>query len=148
MELAETEPSALESCVCYAANFSRGLLDTGVMHTFAWLDGGSEDYCSYNVSSYEELDAAVFRLVCSAPHGEEVSSGSRFLMTGDSIGRDTTVLYLTTDAASPMLEELAVRCRTRIALVGERGLEHADPAVPMDRLPADIRRVGTMNLNI
>lgn len=148
VELAETEPSALESCVCYAANFSRGLLDTGVMHTFAWLDGGSEEYCSYNVSSYEELDAAVFRLVCSAPHGEEDSSGSRFLMTGDSIGRDTTVLYLTTDAASPMLEELAVRCRTRIALVGERGLEHADPAVPMDRLPADIRRVGTMNLNI
>lgn len=148
VELAETDPSALESCVCYAANFSRGLLDTGVMHTFAWLDGGSEEYCSYNVSSYEDLDAAVFRLVCSAPHGEEDSSGSRFLQTFDSIGRGTTVLYLTTDAASPMLEELAVRCRTRIALVGRRGLEEADTAVPMDRLPADIRRVGTMNLNI
>lgn len=148
VELAETTPSALESCVCYAANFSGGLLDTGVMHTFAWLDGGTEEYCSYNVSSYEDLDAAVFRLVCSAPHGEEDSTGSRFLQTFDSIGRDTTVLYLTTDAASPMLEELAVRCRTRIAMVGEKGLDTADTAMQVDRLPADIRRVGTMNLNI
>lgn len=148
VELAETDPAALESCVCYAANFSRGLLDTGIMHTFAWFDGGTDEYCSFNVSSYEDLDAAVFRLVCSAPHGEEDSSGSRFLMAGDNIGKGTTLLYLTTDAASPMLEELAVRCRTRIALVGTRGLEEAEEALQMDRLPAHIQKVGTMNLNI
>lgn len=148
VEMTEADSHALESCVCYAANFSRGLLDTGIMHTFAWYDGGAEEYCTFNVSSYEDLETVVFRLVCSAPHGEEDSSGARFLTAGDAIGRGTTLLYLTTDAAAPMLEELAVRCRTRIALVGQKGLEEAEPSLTMDRLPADIRAVGTMNLNI
>lgn len=148
VELTEAGPDALESCVCYAANFSRGLLDCGVMHTMAWYDGGSDEYCAFNVSSYEDLEAAVFRLICSAPHGEEESSAERFLMTGESIGRGTTVLYLTTDASVRRMEELAVRCRTRIALVGTAGLNEADKALSMDRLPEDIRTVGTMNLNI
>ncbi|MBO4383092.1 MAG: DUF58 domain-containing protein [Clostridia bacterium] len=148
VELAEADPYALESCVNYAANFSRGLLDCGVMHTFAWFDGGADDYCSFNVSSYEDLDAAVFRLVCSAPHGEEDSSAARFLTSGDSIGQDTTLLFLSTDAMAPLTEELAVLCRTHIAVVGKKGLDEADPALPIDRLPADIRTVGTMNLNI
>lgn len=148
VELAEAEPAALESCVCYAANFSHALLDSGVMHTFAWYDGGTDEYCSFNVSSYEDLDAAVYRLVCSTPHGEGLTSGHRFLTAGEDIGKDTTLLYLTTHAAAPGTEELAVRCRTRIALVGEQGLSDADPALAFDRLPADIRRVGTMNLNI
>lgn len=148
IELAEADPAALESCVCYGANFSRGLLDCGIMHTVAWFDGGAEEYCSFNVSSYADLDAAVFRLVCSAAHGDDDSSGSRFLMEGESLGKGTTLLYLTTLAGTREAEELAVRCRTRIALVGTRGLEEADTALAMDRLPADIRRVGTMNLNI
>ena len=148
VELADAAPEALESCVCYAANFSRGLLDCGVMHTFAWYDGGTDEYCSFNVSSYEELDAAVFRLVCSSPHGEDASSALRFLADGEELGRDTTLLYLTTHAAAPGTEELAVECRTRIALVGEQGLSEADEALAFDRLPSDIARVGTMNLNI
>ncbi len=147
-ELSEADPSALEACVCYAANFSHGLLDSGIVHTFAWYDGGADEYCTFNVSSYEDLDAAVFRLVCSAPHGEEDSSAARFLAAGDGIGRDTTLLFLTTDLAGPLTEELAVLCRTRIAMVGTKGLEEADPALAPDKLPTDLRTVGTMNLNI
>ncbi len=148
VEPAEAEPHALEACVCYAANFSHGLLDCGIMHTFAWYDGGADEYCSFNVSSYEDLDAAVYRLVCSAPHGDEDSSAARFLTSGDGIGRDTTLLFLTTDLSGPLTEELAVLCQTRIALVGTRGLDTADPALAPDRLPDDLRTVGTMNLNI
>ena len=148
VELAEADPRALEACVCYAANFSRGLLDCGIMHTFAWFDGGADEYCSFNVSSYEDLDAAVFRLVCSAAHGEEDSSGARFFAAGDSIGRGTTLLLLTTDVSAPFTEELAVQCRTRIALVGTKGLDLADEALAIDRLPTDLGQVGTMNLNI
>ena len=148
VELETATPSALEACVCYAANFSRGLLDTGIMHTFAWFDGGTDEYCTFNVSSYEDLDAAVFRLVCSAPHGEEDSSAKRFLMGGEQIGKNTTLLFVTTHAGTPEADELAVRCRTRIAAVGKRGLENADPALQMDKLPGRIGKVGTMTLNI
>ena len=148
VELETATPSALEACVCYAANFSRGLLDTGIMHTFAWFDGGTDEYCTFNVSSYEDLDAAVFRLVCSAPHGEEDSSAKRFLMGGEQIGKNTTLLFVTTHAGTPEADELAVRCRTRIAAVGKRGLENADPALQMDKLPGRLGKVGTMTLNI
>lgn len=148
VELETATPSALEACVCYAVNFSRGLLATGIMHTFAWFDGGTDEYCSFNVSSYEDLDAAVFRLVCSAPHGEEDSSAKRFLMSGEQIGRDTTLLFVTTHAGTPEADELAVRCRTRIAAVGKRGLQDADPVLQMDKLPGRIGNVGTMTLNI
>ncbi len=148
VELESASEYALEACVCYAANFSRGLLATGIMHTFAWLDGGTGEYCLFNVSSYEDLDAAVFRLVCSAPHGEEDSTANRFLMSGEQIGKDTTVLFVTTHAGTKEADELAVRCSTRIAAVGKRGLEDADPALQMDKLPGRIGKVGTMTLNI
>lgn len=147
-ELAGAPPEALEACVCYAANFSRGLLSSGVMHTFAWFDAFAGEYCSYNVSSFEDLDAAVFRLVCSAAHTEEDSSALHFLNSGEELSRSTTLLYLTTDVSNPLTEELAVRCRTRIALVGTQGLKSADSALAIDKLPAELQNVGTMNLNI
>lgn len=69
-------------------------------------------------------------------------------MGGEQIGKNTTLLFVTTHAGTPEADELAVRCRTRIAAVGKRGLENADPALQMDKLPGRIGKVGTMTLNI
>lgn len=147
-ELAESSPAALESCVAYMVGISRRLLAHGLLHTIAWYDAGAGEYCSYNITDYETLEAAILRLIVSCPHEGTGESLARFLGDLEPSGQKKTLFYFTTNFDNNLMLEAAERCTARVAIVGSRGAETADPALSVDTLPEDSRRVSALRLDM
>lgn len=147
-ELAESSATALESCVAYMVGISRRLLAHGLLHTIAWYDAGAGEYCSYNITDYEQLEAAVLRLIVSCPHDGTGESLARFLGDLEPSGQKKTLFYFTTNFDNNLMLEAAERCTARVAIVGNRGADTADPALSVDTLPEDSRRVSALRLDM
>lgn len=147
-ELAESSPAALESCVSYMVGISRRLLAHGLLHTIAWYDAGAGEYCSFNITDYEQLEAAVLRLLVSCPHEGTGDSLARFLEDLEPSGEKKTLFYFTTNFDNNLMLEAAERCTARVAIVGNRGAGTADTALSVDTLPEDSRRVSALRLDM
>ena len=147
-ELAEGSPTALESCIAYTAGISRMLLEQGLLHTIAWYDAGTDEYCSYNVTDFESLEDALLRMIVSCPHEGNSISMERFLHDLTPSGRKKTVFYFTTDYNNDAMLQAADVCLARAAVIGPHGYDTRDEGLSVDLLPEDTRTVKSLHLNM
>lgn len=147
-ELAEGSPTALESCIAYTAGISRMLLEQGLLHTIAWYDAGTDEYCSYNVTDFESLEDALLRMIVSCPHEGNSISMERFLQDLTPSGRKKTVFYFTTAYNNDAMLQAADVCLARAAVIGPHGYDTRDEGLSVDLLPEDTRTVKSLHLNM
>lgn len=147
VELASASACALQSCVTYASSISKGLLESGVLHTMVWFDRGTEEYCDYNITNLEEQELAALRLCSSCFHESESASLERFLDTG-GIDPTSTLLYLTTRLESDLILRATHAMPVRVELVG--GDDRIDPldGFPVFHLPEHYSEAGILSLTV
>lgn len=147
VELAEASADALQSCVAYASALSKGLLETGVLHTMMWYDRGSDEFVDYNITSMEEQTLAELRLVSSSFHESADASLERFLETGRP-DPTATLVYLTTSLESDRILRATRVMPVRIELIGERGSDNELSGFPVSKLPERFREAETISLTV
>jgi uncharacterized protein (DUF58 family) len=147
VELAAALADALQSCVTYASNLSKGLLEAGVLHTIVWYDRGTDEFIDYNITSMEEQALAELRLVSSSFHETADASLTRFLETG-RLDPTATLVYLTTSLESDLILRATREMPVRVELVGERGAENELGGFPVSKLPARYQEVETLSLTV
>ncbi|MBO6153070.1 MAG: DUF58 domain-containing protein, partial [Clostridia bacterium] len=147
VELAAASADALQSCVTYAANLSKGLLEAGVLHTMVWYDRSTDEFVDYNITSMEEQALAELRLVSSSYHETADASLNRFLETG-RLDPTATLVYLTTSLESDLILRATREMPVRVELVGERGADNELSGFPVSKLPARYQEVETLSLTV
>lgn len=147
VELAAASADALQSCVTYAANLSKGLLEAGVLHTMVWYDRSTDEFVDYNITSMEEQALAELRLVSSSYHETADASLNRFLETG-RLDPTATLVYLTTSLESDLILRATREMPVRVELVGERGADNELGGFPVSKLPARYQEVETLSLTV
>jgi len=148
VELAGDKSDALEACAGYAVNLSRGLLEAGILHTLAWYDKRTDQYCSCNLTTFDELEQATLQLLSSAPHQHPDSALLRFLES-DAADPETVLIYITPTVESPALPQAAVAMPTRILWVGGDPASAGDAEdLPLEMLPETLDQVQTLDLTL
>lgn len=147
VELAKASAGALQACVAYASAISQGLLESGVLHTIAWYDAAAEEYCNFNITNLEEQALAELRMTASSYHEQGDASLQRFLET-DGIDPTSTLVYLTTDISSDRILQAARSMPTRVELVGTEYNAVELGGLPLDLLPADMKKAGSLTLTV
>lgn len=134
VELAASSVPAVEACVTYASAVSRGLLDGGVIHTMTWYDRGTDETCSYNITDYEQLNAAVMRLLSSSAGEGDDASLNRFLYAGEA-DHDSILIDVTTSLNSELLSRAALDYEMQIEYVGAAPDRELAENLPVHVLP-------------
>ena len=92
-DLLKSTPKQIDRCVSYVSDLSRTLLENGIMHTLIWFDSGTNEYLTYNITSFEEHDNVILRLVSSSCYEGEAEAISRFA-ADIRHNAESTVIYV------------------------------------------------------
>lgn len=147
VELVEASANALQACVTYASAISRGLLEAGVLHTIAWFDSATDEFCDLNITNQEEQALAELRLTSSAYHESENASLDRFLET-EGVDPTSTLIYLTPRLSSDHILQAALSMPVRVELVGTEEDAIELGGLLIDLLPPNMKKVGTISLTV